>query len=44
MIVSIILAVEAGEPWRTMLLFVFAAVVVGAHSSLCAPARRESSA
>jgi Kef-type K+ transport system membrane component KefB len=29
-IVSIILAVEAGEPWRTALLFVFAAVVVGA--------------
>lgn len=29
-IVSIILAVEAGEPWRTVLLFVFAAVVVGA--------------
>jgi Kef-type K+ transport system membrane component KefB len=29
-IVSIILAVEAGEPWRTALLFVFAAIVVGA--------------
>jgi Kef-type K+ transport system membrane component KefB len=29
-IVSIILAVEAGEPWRTTLLFVFAALVVGA--------------
>jgi Kef-type K+ transport system membrane component KefB len=27
-IVSIILAVEAGEPWRTTLLFVFAAIVV----------------
>lgn len=29
-IVSIILAVEAGEAWRTTLLFVFAAIVVGA--------------
>ncbi len=27
-IVSIILALEAGEPWRTTLLFVFAAVTV----------------
>ncbi len=28
-IVSIILAVEAGEPWRSVLLFAFAAIVVG---------------
>jgi Kef-type K+ transport system membrane component KefB len=29
-LVSIILAIEAGEPWRTVLLFVFAAIVVAA--------------
>jgi Kef-type K+ transport system membrane component KefB len=29
-IVSIILAIEAGEPWRTALLFVFAAIVIAA--------------
>ena len=39
-IVSIILAVEAGEPWRSVLLFAFAAIVVGSTVVLRArPAR-----